>query len=287
MNSTALAVFAYRRPSHLLRVLRSLQVQLQQISLPVHLFLDGPRGNDDVSAVQACRNVVEKFTTDMDIHLNQSSVNRGLYLSITEGVSLVLGQYSQAIVLEEDILTSPYFLRYMLDGLSRYADEPRVASIHGYVPPIPAELSDTFFLRGADCWGWATWRDRWSLYRHDAAAMASEIRSRGLARAFDLGGHVPNLRLLDARAAGRSSSWQSAGMPAVSWPNASPSIQVVPWCAISVWIILVSTALLLHHSKPCSRIVHWLSACRRLRRIQQSLPHLLASSLRPPYRFVC
>jgi len=207
MNSTALAVFAYRRPSHLLRVLRSLQVQLQQISLPVHLFLDGPRGDDDVCAVQACRNVAEKFTTDIDIHLNQSSVNRGLYLSITEGVSLILGQYSQIIVLEEDILTSPYFLRYMLDGLNRYADEPRVASIHGYVPPIPAELSDTFFLRGADCWGWATWRDRWSLYRHDAAAMASEIRSCGLARAFDLGGHVPNLRLLDARAAGRSSSW--------------------------------------------------------------------------------
>ena len=95
----------------------------------------------------------------------------------------------------------------MLDGLHCYANEPRVASIHGFIPPIPEKLPDTFFLRGADCWGWATWRDRWDLFRSDATTMASEIRERGLAEDFDMGGRVPNLHLLDAKAAGRSHSW--------------------------------------------------------------------------------
>jgi hypothetical protein len=207
MSSTALAVFAYRRPSHLGRVLEALTRQLQEIPLPVHLFLDGPRGNQDVPAVRACHLIAEQAARDIDLQLHRASFNRGLYRSLTEGVSAVLEQHPQVIVLEDDILTSPHFLRYMLDGLRCYADDTRVAAIHGFSPPIPAELPDTFFLRGADCWGWATWRDRWSLFRSDAAAMAAEIRDGGLAMDFDLGGRVPNLQLLDARAAGTSGSW--------------------------------------------------------------------------------
>ncbi|MFM7549454.1 MAG: glycosyltransferase family 2 protein [Cyanobacteriota bacterium] len=207
MTHTAVAVFAYRRPVHLARVLRALRVQLKVTPLPVHLFLDGPRGDDDLPAVQGCRNVAEQAARGLELQLHAATVNRGLYSALTEGVWAVLERHPRLIVLEDDILTSRHFLRYMLDGLDVYADEPRAAAIHGYTPPIPAELPDTFFLGGADCWGWATWRDRWNLFRSDAAAMAAEIRERGLADDFDLGGRVPNLQLLDARAAGRSGSW--------------------------------------------------------------------------------
>ena len=207
MSSTAIAVFAFRRPSHLTRVLRALQLQLRQTPLPVHLFLDAPRGERDAAAVSACRNVAEQVAGSIDLRLHIALVNQGLYRALTEGVSAVLELHPEVIVLEDDILTSSHFLPYMLDGLRCYADEPRVASIHGYTPPIPAELPETFFLRGADCGGWATWRDRWKLFRSDAAAMAAEIRERGLSADFDLGGRVPNLHLLDAKAAGRSNSW--------------------------------------------------------------------------------
>ena len=207
MSSAAIAVFAYRRPSHLTRVLRALQLQLRQTPLPVHLFLDAPRGEWDAAAVSACRNVGEQLAGSIDLRLHTALVNHGLYRALTEGVSAVLELHPEVIVLEDDILTSSHFLPYMLDGLRCYADEPRVASIHGYTPPILAELPDTFFLRGADCWGWATWRDRWKLFRSDAAAMAAEIRGRGLSADFDFGGRVPNLQLLDDRAAGRSASW--------------------------------------------------------------------------------
>ncbi|MEI6828860.1 MAG: hypothetical protein WCK64_03270 [Synechococcaceae cyanobacterium ELA445] len=173
----------------------------------MHLFLDGPRGEQDTPAVQACHIVAEQYSNAIDLQIHNSSINRGLYRALTEGVSKVFDQHSQLIVLEDDILTSPHFLAYMLDGLQCYADVPSVASIHGFTPPILEELPDTFFLRGADCWGWATWRDRWNLFRSDAAMMAYEIRERGLALDFDLGGRIPNLQLLDAKAAGRSRSW--------------------------------------------------------------------------------
>ena len=205
--STAIAIFAFRRPDHLRQVLYSLTSQSTPCAFPIFLFLDGPRSAADRGAVEACRAVATEMGKLLPIVIVASEVNRGLYSSLTDGISVVLADHEQVIVLEDDIVVSPYFLDYMCDSLRCYAENPRVASIHGYLPPISRPLPETFFLRGADCWGWATWRDRWSLYRHDAAAMAAELRSRGLARAFDLGGRVPNLRLLEDRAAGRSSSW--------------------------------------------------------------------------------
>lgn len=207
MTAPAIAIFAYCRSAHLSKILHSLQRQTIQTALPIHLFLDGPRSSKEAVDIHACRMVAQEFSGVFNLTIHASTVNRGLYDSLTSGISEVLASHEQVIVVEDDIFMSPYFLAYMLDALNLYASEPRVASIHGYLPPMTRELPETFFLRGADCWGWATWRDRWALYRHDAGLMASEIRSQGLARAFDLGGRVPNLRLLDARAAGRSKSW--------------------------------------------------------------------------------
>jgi hypothetical protein len=207
MPSTAIAVFAFRRPGHLSRVLASLVDQRWGTSLPVHLFLDGPRHQDDEEAVMATRLVAEAFVDRLRLSIHAAPVNRGLYNALTTGVGSVLADHEQVIVLEDDIFVSSYFLEYILAALACYVNTPKVCSIHGYLPPLSMPMPETFFLRGADCWGWATWRDRWRLYRHDAAAMAAEIRQRGLVDAFNLGGGVSNLKMLDQRAAGRSKSW--------------------------------------------------------------------------------
>ena len=50
-----------------------------------------------------------------------------------------------------------------------YENEPRVISIHAYNYPINNKgLPETFFIKGADCWGWATWATDWNLFEKDA-----------------------------------------------------------------------------------------------------------------------
>ena len=73
------------------------------------------------------------------------------------------------IVLEDDLITSTYFLKYMNTGLSLYENETNVASIHSYFYPVNRidQLPNYFFLKGADCWGWGTWRDRWDLFENN------------------------------------------------------------------------------------------------------------------------
>ena len=209
MSNTAIAIFGFRRPNHLLRVMRALLVQLQArpCQIPVHVFLDGPRSSDDLQRVADCRALADQFSNTHGWAVSASDKNKGLYESIYSGVSSLFDEYERVVVLEDDILTSPNFLDYIIDGLNIYSLDARVASIHGYLPPINGSLPDTFFLRGADCWGWATWRDRWSDFRHDAAEMLKEIREQSLEKEFNMGGGVPNTRLLELTSLQSINSW--------------------------------------------------------------------------------
>src|SRR3546814_9462782 len=54
--------------------------------------------------------------------------NLGLAQSIIIGVTQMLEQHEAVIVIEDDLLLSPYFLKYMNDALYHYRDDQRVAS---------------------------------------------------------------------------------------------------------------------------------------------------------------
>jgi hypothetical protein len=117
----------------------------------------------------------------------------------------MLAQHESVIVLEDDLVTSPGFLRYMNDGLQRFAMDERVISIHGYT--YPTELEEPFFVLGADCWGWATWRRGWALYEPDGEKLLSRIQSERLAAKFDFNCSYPYTRMLEEQIAGKNDSW--------------------------------------------------------------------------------
>jgi len=79
------------------------------------------------------------------------------------------------------MIAAPYFLRYMNDALNYYENTPRVISIHGYTYPVGG-LPETFFMKGADCWGWATWKGRWKLFEAlDISLHEEEVVVGGIA----------------------------------------------------------------------------------------------------------
>jgi hypothetical protein len=105
------------------------------------------------------------------------------------------------------MVVSPDFLAYMNAGLALYAGDEQVVSIHGYVYPTRDALPDTFFLRGADCWGWATWRRGWAVFDPDGAALLARVEAAGLQRDFDLDGAFPYTAMLRDQVEGRTDSW--------------------------------------------------------------------------------
>jgi hypothetical protein len=200
------AFFAFNRPVHASRTLRALAANPEARDTTLHVFVDGPRHDGEREAVAAVREVVANAEGFAQVHVHAAEANRGLFASITGGVQRVLDAHDRVIVVEDDVETAPCFLAYMNDSLARYRDDARVGSIHAYAPPID-DLPAYFFLEGADCWGWATWADRWALFERDPQALLRDMRDRRLLRAFTASHGAQSLLQLVHRAEGRSQSW--------------------------------------------------------------------------------
>lgn len=202
-----IALFCFRRPAHLARVLEALRANALAHASTLYLFCDGPRGPQDQVEVEEVRRVARAANGFAKVEVRCSDVNRGLAQSIISGVTEVVGLHGRVIVLEDDLVTSPFFLTYMNEALSMYEDAGTVASIHGYLYPISVQLPETFFLRGADCWGWATWARAWSQFEEDGAKLLRRLDESGQGLDFDLGGAYPYRRMLEDQIAGRNDSW--------------------------------------------------------------------------------
>jgi hypothetical protein len=95
----------------------------------------------------------------------------------------------------------------MNEALSLYENEDKVISIHGYVYPVKDKLPETFFLKGADCWGWATWKRGWDLFVADGRMLIDELEKRRLLYEFDFENSYPYSGMLKDQIEGKNNSW--------------------------------------------------------------------------------
>ena len=80
-------------------------------------------------------------------------------------------------------------------------------SVHGYVYPVDIKLPEAFFLPGADCWGWATWRRGWEIFNPNGQYLLDELVRRHLIQEFDYNGAYPFSNMLKAQVKGANDSW--------------------------------------------------------------------------------
>lgn len=160
-------LITFNRPEHTKRTIEALRVQQPPL---VYVFQDGARkGNErDAVACPAVREVVEKeINWGCDLHTHFSEENRGCRDAIIYAISSVLKEHESAIVVEDDIITSPAFYTYMCKALNHYRNRPTVWSISGYSDSpsrfhVPNDYDYGVFASPRQFnWGWGTWRDRW------------------------------------------------------------------------------------------------------------------------------
>lgn len=207
MTLAPIAVFAFNRPRHLSRLLESLQLNPQFLSSPIFLFVDGPRDFQDEKMIQEVRRVIEHKLIGERYEVIQQEKNIGLSKSLINGISRIIEMHERVIVLEDDLVVSPKFIEYCNKGLDFYEMDLRVASIQGYSKKLNYHEHDTYFLRGADCWGWATWKNRWEEFEEDAQLLYQKIHTSGLEKVFDVGGAYPYTNMLIRQAKDNFDSW--------------------------------------------------------------------------------
>jgi len=131
---------------------------------------------------------------------------------VIKGVSEIINQHGSVIVMEDDLISSPYFLKFLNEALDFYTNEPHVFSISGYNHPpsllkIPPDYPhDMFFsYRNASC-GWGTWADCWNKADWEVTDFAAFKADSERQQAFNRGGEDMSEMLTEA-VEGKIDSW--------------------------------------------------------------------------------
>jgi len=207
MGPAPIALFIYNRPWHTQKAVEFLQKNSLAQASDLFIFADGPKNPRDAAAVVEVRDYSRGIRGFKSKTITAREHNFGVARSIIEGVTWLCRERGHVIVIEDDLLVSPYFLDFMNQGLDLYAEEDRVVSVHGYMYPIEGALPETFFLKGADCWGWATWQRGWNLFERDAAKLLAQLQQRRLQREFDFNAAYGYSNMLQKQVLGKIDSW--------------------------------------------------------------------------------
>jgi len=202
------AIFAYRRVDTLAKTLAALENCHGFNGSIVHVFSDaGESGRaNTVDDVMQVREFLREWCERTGAFLHEASSNKGLRASIIDGVSSILEQQERVIVLEDDIVVSRTFLKFMNEALEAYAGRNDIVQISGNIVPHKRTLPPIGLLRMPACWGWATWRRAWRHYRDDAASLLVDIKSKD-PYAFDMDDTYANLEALEKNATAQLNTW--------------------------------------------------------------------------------
>ncbi len=210
MATAPVALFVYNRPEHTRKTLESLMANQLASESNLFIFADGakPGASEKVlKDVQETRKVIREKKWCGKVIIFESEVNKGLAQSIIEGVSKIVDEFGKIIVLEDDLLSSPFFLKFMNDALSVYETSTDVACISGYIYPVKGNLPASFFIKGADCWGWATWKRAWNIFEKDGSKLLQQLEERSLISEFDFAGSYPFAKMLKDQIGAKNDSW--------------------------------------------------------------------------------
>lgn len=212
MNLAPIILFVYNRPWHTQKTVEALQECEMSIESDLYIFADGPKDDasdetrQKIAEVQQYIHSIDGFKS---IHIQESPTNKGLANSVISGVKMVMEKYGKVIVVEDDIVAHPFFLRFMNDALEFYAKDHRIYSIGGnnYNFSIPRSYKkDIYIVHRSESWGWATWKDRWDSVDwsiHDGKEFFSRKKKQ---KKFNRGGSDMS-DMLQAQLHGDIDSW--------------------------------------------------------------------------------
>ncbi|MGG7662931.1 glycosyltransferase [Dyadobacter sp. BHUBP1] len=160
-----IVLFCYNRPWHLQQTVKSLQMNALASESELYIYSDGPKYTQEAEAVKEVREYISGITGFKSVTIFESPQNKGLAVSVIEGVSYVLSKHTDVIVLEDDMLSTTDFLSFMNQALDVYAGRSDIFSVTGYTPPIDVPESyphDLYLVPRASSWGWGTWAHKWA-----------------------------------------------------------------------------------------------------------------------------
>lgn len=212
MNYAPIILFVYNRPWHTQQTVEALFKNVEATQSELYVYADGLKSaatEKQSVEFQKTREYIHTISGFKSVTIIESDQNKGLGNSIINGVTKTLEKYDSVIVLEDDVVVSSHFLRFMNESLCQYQDGEQVICINGYSIIPKSKVKETsYFLRGGDCQGWGTWKRAWKQFNPNARELLNYMNNhKRMQKDFTFNGTMYFMDLLRAVVEGQNDSW--------------------------------------------------------------------------------
>ncbi len=203
-----IVLFVYNRLWHTQQTVEALKANKLAEESMLCIYSDGPKNESDLAKVSEMRKYLKTITGFKSLTIVERDKNYGLSRSIITGVTEIVNKYDKIIVLEDDLITSPFFLTYMNASLNYYKNEKQVVQVTGYMYPMKVKTEyDNLLLPLTSSWGWGTWKRAWKYFDIKAKGWEKLFSVNELKNRFDFGGSYPFSEMLRYQMQGKIDSW--------------------------------------------------------------------------------
>lgn len=157
-------VTVYNRKEHLKKSIQALQNNLESKDSVLYVASDAAYKEADLEIIDEIREYVKQIKGFKKVILLKREKNIGSYKSVKLAIEDILVKHGKIIFLEDDIIVSKFFLKFMNESLETYKFNKDIFSICSYIPPnfkLLNQKEDVYLWNYYCPWGVATWKDRW------------------------------------------------------------------------------------------------------------------------------
>ena len=192
LECAPIVLFCYKRIKTLKKTITSLQRNVLSRYSDLFIYSDVWKNEDDKQQVEVVREYLKTISGFKSVTIIELTEKKTLRETIIAGVTEVVKKHEKIIVLEDDLLLSPFFLNYMNEGLNFYKENMQVYCINGFSyldasNGLPIK-EDVYFNYLNSSHGWATWSNRWNKNIGDIQYYIDELKDDKNIKRFNRGG---------------------------------------------------------------------------------------------------
>ena len=164
---TALLFIVFNKPDTTKKVFESIKNAKPQ---KLYIACDGPRnGNlEDINKINNVKKIIENIDWECKVFKLYRNKNLGCRFACIEAIDWFFENEEEGIIVEDDTLPRISFYEFCEKMLETYKEKKVVMHIGGFKPiHVGRDAFSISFTRATHVWGWATWRDRWNLYKKE------------------------------------------------------------------------------------------------------------------------
>ncbi|HAV13265.1 MAG TPA: hemolytic protein HlpA-like protein [Opitutae bacterium] len=165
--NTPILLIIFNRPKHTQALVDALRAVKPS---RIYVAADGPRPEreSERAICDETRKVIDEIDWPCEVLKKYSDSNLGCAINVSSAISYAFQHEDQLIILEDDTIPCSDFFKFCEVNLEFHRMNQNISIISGtnILRETDCGEHSYYFSEIMQCWGWATWKDRWLDYDH-------------------------------------------------------------------------------------------------------------------------